>query len=49
MKRFWIKIRTSFGSCICNYVDKNSGDTSQTSESIESDSVKDDITKLSEG
>jgi len=37
-----VKIKTSFGSCICNYADKTSDDTSVTPEDIENDSLKDD-------
>jgi len=49
MRKLIVKIRTTFGSCICNYVDKNSGDTSEISEGFENDSVKDDKTKQPEG
>jgi len=49
MRRLLVKIKTSFGSCFCDYADKNSGDTQSTSGSFENDSVKDDVTKQPEG
>jgi hypothetical protein len=44
MRKLLVKIRTSFGSCICDYADRSSGDTSTASESFENDSLKDDKT-----
>jgi len=49
MRKLIVRIRTTFGSCICDYVDRNSGDTSKASGSFGNDSVKDDKTKQSEG
>jgi len=36
-------IKTSFGSCMCNYEDKPAGDTSTISDHFESDFTKDDV------
>lgn len=44
MRKLIVRIRTAFGSCICDYVDRNLGDTSKASGNFENDSVKDDKT-----
>jgi len=49
MRKLLLKIRTSFGSCVCDYADKSSGDTQSASSDIVCDSLKDDKTKPLEG
>jgi hypothetical protein len=43
MRSFLLKVRTSFGSCICDYADKTNGDTSATPASLENDVMKADV------
>jgi len=49
MRKFLLKIRTSFGSCICDYADRNHGDTPSIPSDFVDDSLKDDKTKTLEG
>lgn len=45
-------MKTSFGSCMCDYADKTAGDTSTASVGLENDVMKadiPDIQKVEEG
>jgi len=42
VRKLLVRIKTSFGSCMCDYAEKTVGDTSATPVGIVRDSMKDD-------